>query len=319
MIGTTVNITSQRTTSRQAGVGRDRDRGRGYVSKCTTFLLTIVVVAITLPTACLSFELRKVFSGFGGVGGSTTSTSSFTFPMVGGDPTKTKAVRTAKQELVETISKTQNGKESSLETQIKVLGLVDYLESNAPVSETLLTNPKESGTIDGRWYLQYTQPSEPEGVDLNTNIQPWTPSQSTLEETNRLDNRRANNKGAVSFLGVIKVDTSNKVTTQTIGVDTKLFANAVKQDFGTIEVKGFFELDSVPNRIVASFEKGSLTLKNGFVIDFSFLFALRVALKGGLKAGGWLETTSVDETLRIGRGNRGSLFVLTRDQDTVQP
>jgi hypothetical protein len=147
----------------------------------------------------------------------------------------------------------------------------------------------------------------------------WKPSQSTLAETNKLDTRKANNEGAVSFLGVIKVDTSSKVTTQTIGVDTKLFSNAVIQDFGTIEVRGFFELDSVPNRIVASFQNGSLTLTNGFVLDFSFLFALRSLFKGGQTAGGWLETTYLDENLRIGRGNRGSLFVLTRDQDTVQP
>ena len=30
---------------------------------------------------------------------------------------------------------------------------------------------------------------------------------------------------------------------------------------------------------------------------------------------GWLETTYVDEQWRIGRGNKGTLFILTRDPD----
>lgn len=265
--------------------------------------ICICLVAILPQQTCSSFEFKKIVAGF-------AKDVSASLPIATG-------VQTARSELLDTIANTKNGKDAPLDTQIKVLGLVEYLESNAPVSETLLTDPSESNAIDGRWYLQYTQPSEPEGVDLDTDIVPWTPAESTLATTNRLDTRRANNEGSVSFLGVVKVDTSDKLTTQTIGVKEKLFANAVKQDFGTIEVKGSFELDSVPNRIVAAFDTGSLTLNNGFVLDFSFLFAVRAILKGGMKAGGWLETTYLDEDIRIGRGNRGSLFVLTRGQDTV--
>ncbi len=272
-----------------------------------TIILTILVV---LPKSCTSFQLKNIFSGF------AKATKSSTLTLPGSDETSA-AVKTARSELLETISNTKNGKEAELSTQIKVLGLVNYLETNAPVSKNLLTEPSEYEAIDGRWYLQYTQPSEPEGVDLENDIGPWTPAQSTLSTTNRLDTRRANNEGSVSFLGVVKVDTSSKLTTQTIGIQDRSFANAVKQDFGTIEVKGTFEFDSVPNRIVAAFDTGTLTLNNGFVLDFSFLFAARAILNGGLKAGGWLETTYIDDDIRIGRGNRGSLFVLTREQDTV--
>lgn len=281
------------------------------IAAWASYYAIILLISVASPLTCVSsFELRKIFSvpkSLLPFGGESNSNSN-------GDGN----VQTAKRELLETISNTGNGKESPLETQIKVLGLVDYLETEAPVSETLFENPNESKLIDGTWYLQYTQPSEPEGVDLDTDIAPWEPEESSLSTTKRLDTRKANNEGEVSFLGVISVDTSNKLTSQTIGVDTRLFANAVEQDFGTIEVSGFFEFDSVPNRIIASFETGKLTLKNGFVIDFSFLFALRAILKGGLKAGGWLETTYLDENLRIGRGNRGSLFVLTRNPNTVE-
>eukprot|EP00536_Pseudo-nitzschia_multiseries_P002752 jgi/Psemu1/317969/estExt_fgenesh1_pm.C_380009 len=249
-----------------------------------------------------------VFSRFG------SSAPTLSFP--GASSNAAQKVKVAKKELLETISNTDNGKGASLETQIRVLGLVDYLETNAPVSKTLLTDPTESKIVDGMWYLSYTQPSEPEGVDMDNDIKPWTPEESSITKT--LDSRQAKNEGSVSFLGLFSVDTSKKLTTQTIGIEDKLFANAVEQDFGTIQVKGFFEIDSIPNRIIASFEEGTLTLNNGSVIDFSFLFALRAFLRGGLKAGGWLETTYVDEDIRIGRGNRGSLFLLTRDKDLVE-
>ena len=274
-------------------------------------ILQVFVAIIVFPRSCWSFEISQVFSKF---------TSSLPQP-----PTKSRGIETAKNELLQTISSTNNGKDSTVETQIRVLSLIDYLETNQPVSDSLFTNPIESKAIDGVWYLKYTQPSSIDGIDTDSvgddidvdKIQPWTPKESTLELTNKLDTREAKNAGTVSFLGVIKVPTSSKLTTQTIGVKDNIFANSVIQDFGTIEVKGNFELDSVPNRIIAAFDSGTLTLNNGFVIDFSFLFALRLKLNGGMKAGGWLETTYLDNDIRIGRGNRGSLFILARDNTIV--
>jgi len=279
-------------------------------SLCHAAMAVVALIAILSPRTCLSFGLGKVFSRF------KSSPPPVSLPGLGKGNLLAQQVQTAKKELLDTISNTDNGKESSLDTQIRVLGLVDYLETNAPVSKTLLTDPTESKLVDGVWYLQYTQPSEPEGVDMDRDIKSWSPEETAI--TKKLDSRKAKNEGSVSFLGLFAVDTSKKLTTQIIGVEDKLFANAVEQDFGTIQVKGFFEVDSVPNRIIASFEEGTLTLKNGFVVDFSFLFALRSFLNNGLKAGGWLETTYLDDDVRIGRGNRGSLFVLTRDKDTVE-
>ena len=169
--------------------------------------------------------------------------------------------------------------------------------------------------IDGVWYLQYTQPSDI-GV---AEIEPWIPESSTLESVSKIDSRPAENKGTISFLGTIAVDTSNRLTTQTIDVKANTLANFVEQDFGSVLVQGSFELDSVPNRVVVTFERCEITLNNGFVFDLSFLFGLRAILNGGEKAGGWLETTYIDEDMRIGRGNRGSLFILTRDAGAVIP
>lgn len=266
-------------------------------------VVTILFAFNLAPRSCRSFEISKVFSRIR----SSQPTAKF---LPSNNSIK---IETARNELLQTISSTNNGKDSSVDTQMRVLSLVDYLETNKPVSNSLLTNPTEAEDIDGIWYLQYTQPSE---IDADE-IKPWTPEESSLDVTKKLDTRKANNEGSISFLGRVAVDTSNKLTTQTIGVKDKIFANAIKQNFGTIEVKGYFELDSVPNRIIAAFDNGTLTLNNGFVLDFSFLFSLRATLNGGLKAGGWLETTYLDNDIRIGRGNLGSLFVLTRDKNMV--
>ena len=54
------------------------------------------------------------------------------------------------------------------------------------------------------------------------------------------------------------------------------------------------------------------------VLDLGFLFNLQ-ALVAGTDENGWLETTYLSDRVRIGRGNKGSLFVLTRDLDSVKP
>jgi PAP_fibrillin len=266
------------------------------------FLALAVLCSLEIGS---TFQLGKVLSSF--------IPPAIEVPL--GKPKGFKELEAAKVELLQTISSTKSGKDASLEIQTSVLRLVNYLETQAGPSKTLLTNPAEAVAIDGVWYLQYTQPSDI-GV---SDIEPWTPESSTFGPISKIDTRPADNKGTVSFLGMIAVDASNRLTTQTIDFKESTLANFVEQDFGSVLVRGSFELDTVPNRVVVSFEKCEITLKNGFVIDLSFLFSLRAALKGGNKAGGWLETTYLDEDMRIGRGNRGSLFILTRDAMAVTP
>jgi hypothetical protein len=227
-------------------------------------------------------------------------------------------IETAKKELIQTISCTKNGKESSLDNQKQVLSLVDFLETNAPASRTLLTDLKEAAKIDGLWYLQYTQPSDL-GDDA-TDVPTWKPATSALDVVSKLDTQQVNNQGTVSFLGTVAVDTSDRLTTQRIDIRNSRVTNFVEQNLFTVKVSGTYDMDTVPNRVIVSFDKCEITLKNnGFVLDLSFLFDLRSFFKGGLRAGGWLETTYIDSGMRIGRGNRGTLFVLTRDKAAVSP
>lgn len=281
-----------------------------------SFILFVAACVLQCNDIVDGFQLGKVLSRFGAPRSDNVATNKdFSIPSLFNN--KVNQVQAAKTELLQTISSTKNGKESSLETQKHVLGLVRFLETESPASPTLLTNPSEAmKTINGIWYLQYTQPSDI-GV---SEIPSWKPEPSSRDVVSKLDTRQVNNQGTVSFLGTVAVDTSDRLTTQTIDVQKGMVTNFVDQDKFTVEVSGSYELDSVPNRVIVTFNKCEITFKyNGFVLDLSFLFDLRSFLKGGLRAGGWLETTYIDEEIRIGRGNRGSLFVLTRDRNAVTP
>ncbi|KAL3937569.1 MAG: hypothetical protein SGARI_002072 [Bacillariaceae sp.] len=208
-------------------------------------------------------------------------------------------INTAKTELLQTISNTKNGKEASLDTQKQVASLVDFLETEGPTSPTLLTNAAEAQKIDGEWFLQYTQPSELEGA---SDTPTWKPASSDMEVVSKLETRPANNRGSVSAT-FLKVDTSEKLTTQTIDISEARVTNFVEQDAFTVEVAGGYELDSsVANRVIVSFDTAKITLKNAgdFVLDLGFLFQVRAFLNGGVTAGGWLETTYIDDDMRVG-------------------
>jgi PAP_fibrillin len=245
------------------------------------------------------------------------------------------------------VSGTGNGKTATLEQQQNVLRLVRKLETSSPPPLDLLTNPTAAANrrlLDGIWYLQYTSPSE-----LDASIEfpdAWTPQYSNEGQSN-IETQRFAAKGTISAAGVT-VDTSNRVVRQIFHISNSTVVNTVTTElFGRpaqITVAGSFRSsDRVPNRAVVAFdtariEFGTLTGAGGdnsaaeteagsassssfssfFRIDLSFVFAL-LALVRRSNDNGWLETTYIDDRVRLGRGNKGTLFVLTRDQDAVQP
>lgn len=145
----------------------------------------------------------------------------------------------------------------------------------------------------------------------------WNPIDGS-EGDSKIDTRKVNLQGSVRAVG-ITVDTSNRLTTQIIDVDNQRIQNNVEQDFGTITVEGSFRVsETVPNRAIVAFDQAKIVFRNGFTLSFGIVFAM-LALVRGTKDSGWLETTFLDEDIRIGRGNKGSLFILTRDKDAVEP
>lgn len=214
-------------------------------------------------------------------------------------------------ELLEAISYTANGKNADLETQTRVLKMVRNLETTYPTSDTLLSNLEEAKILDGDWYLQYTQPSELENVDSSDDA--WVP----VSAESNIETRKFNASGTVTAAG-ITVDAASNIPKQSFDIANSRVQNEVMAGIGKITVAGRFRQSSaVPQRAVVAFDTAKIALKLGLTLDIGFLFGIRAALKGTDEAG-WVETTYCSDVMRIGRGNKGSLFVLTRDIDAVK-
>jgi len=200
-----------------------------------------------------------------------------------------------------------------------VLQLVGELEGIAPPPEDLLSNPDEACRLDGCWYLQYTSPSDLQLGEDDQFPDAWKPA-SPVEPTMKdipLKNE-FDQSGAISAEG-IKVDASNREVQQNINVAKSRVSNVIEQGFGTLSVSGDFrQSDLVPRRVIIGFDELEITLDQlgGLKLNFGFIFSL-VALARGTKDNGWLETTFVSDRIRIGRGNKGTMFVLTRELGVV--
>mmetsp|Transcript_58688 Transcript_58688/g.174655 ORF Transcript_58688/g.174655 Transcript_58688/m.174655 type:complete len:264 (-) Transcript_58688:358-1149(-) len=219
-----------------------------------------------------------------------------------------------KQELLEAVSYTGNGKTASTETQARVVSIVREIEKVAPVPDTLLTDPVEAKRLDGTWFLQYTSPSEV--GDVGNADDDW--KAVAASEDGAVEIRQFTAKGTVSAAGVT-VDTSNRSTKQIFDVEKNIVSNEVNLDFGKVTVKGpFRRSENVSNRAIVAFKDLELELNGGIKLSLGWVFSLIKSLKG-TDVGGWLETTYLGEDMRIGRGNKGTMFVLTRDPDAVKP
>jgi hypothetical protein len=233
-------------------------------------------------------------------------------------------------ELLKSISNTANGKDATTTQQMNILKLVRDIETQCPPDEDMLTNPLKSKDIDGVWYLQYTSPSviESNDVDEDDNTQDGNNNNNNDDDTNewkpeinedpKIETKQIKSKGSVSAAG-ITVDVSNKTPKQIFDFDQGLFFNEVVLDYGSVRVGGPFKLsDKVSNRVIACFDQGKIELNFGLNIDLNLVFKL-INIARGTEEGGWLETTYLSDGVRIGRGNKGTMFVLTRDRDAVTP
>ena len=224
-----------------------------------------------------------------------------------------------KEELLNLVSNTENGKTAAPPLQAKVLSIVREIEKAAPFGS--LSDPNEAKALDGTWYLQYTSPSQLE--DEEGLLDTWTPVDPVefgIDKTDKeIETKQFTAKGTVSAVG-ITVDTSNRIVKQIFNIEDSTVANEINFDWGKLTVRGPFKSsDKVDNRAIVAFKELLIEPNNLPTIDLSFLFVAIKNIKGS-DVGGWLETTYLSgDDLRIGRGNKGTMFVLTRDPNAVKP
>jgi hypothetical protein len=218
--------------------------------------------------------------------------------------------------LLDAVSFTNNGKSATLDQQTRVLEIVQRLEADFPPRSDLLTDPDQAKQLlDGPWYLQYTSPSVVGDADRFPDA--WKPRNAREGEAN-VETKAFNAQGSVSAAG-IPVETANRVVVQTIDVDQSRVTNDIGLEWGRLIASGRFRASpSVPNRALVSFDTFKFQFEGGFSIDVGFLFPIIKFVRRS-QENGWLETTFIDQDIRIGRGNKGTMFVLTRQADAVKP
>jgi len=154
--------------------------------------------------------------------------------------------------------------------------------------------------------------------DENAFPEAWQSGGDPTEGKSNIETKQFTAEGSVSAAGVT-VDTPNRRVEQIFNLATKRVANRVFPEWGIITVEGSFRVSSqVPTRAVVAFDKATIQVGDTITLNLGFVFGLLSIIRRS-KESGWLETTFVDEDLRIGRGNKGSLFVLTRNPEAVQP
>ena len=99
-----------------------------------------------------------------------------------------------------------------------------------------------------------------------------------------------------------------------------MVSNEIQLNESTLlRIGGTFRVsENVPTRALVSFTDVDVTFNKSFVLKFGFLFSILAVIRGN-PDNGWLENTYLDDDIRIGRGNKGSMFVLTRDYNAVTP
>lgn len=231
------------------------------------------------------------------------------------------------QNILDAVSNTQNGKLATPAQQRDILNLVAKIEQDypSPSLSDIVTNQPD--LIDGVWFLQYTSPSDIESLiesDDGESNGDATGGQWKVEDAeDKITTKKANLKGGVKA-GVIDVDVSSKTPRQVFNLEKSTVMNEVILDNGLVRVGGPFRLsDKKDNRAVVAFDEGTVQLNDVFLLgelklDLSPIFGLQ-SIFTGTKESGWLETTYLSEDVRIGRGNKGTCFVLTRDASAVVP
>lgn len=193
-----------------------------------------------------------------------------------------------KTELLEAIASTNRGLLASTTDQQAIQILVARLEDRTPTPEPLAAG----SPLEGAWKLLYTTSSELLGIDR---FPLYTLGQ--IYQCVYLADSRIYNIAEVVGLPFLE---------------------------GLVSVSAGFEAVS-QIRVNVQFERGVLGLQRtlGYMTPQSFIQKLQTTDKLPLWQGidfsinrdrqaGWLEITYLDDDLRIGRGNQGSIFVLRK-------
>lgn len=175
------------------------------------------------------------------------------------------------------------------------------LEAADPAPSDLLLRPELAVRVQGRWLLTTSIAAKVgEGVESESSV-----------------------AGAVNASGLVIDTSAARIPVQEIDVARQRIGNEILFEvFGQrcmVRVAGSFKADAANGRRavvifdsldVFSLEPRRRILRAGWL--FALVRSLQPAALNGNDQSSWLETTYISPNVRLGRGNKGSIFVLER-------
>ncbi len=192
-----------------------------------------------------------------------------------------------KAKLLETIAGKNRGLLATERDRVRVLSAIEQLEDHNPNPAPI----KTPELLDGNWRLLYTTSKGILGLDRFPVFQLGQIYQCIRVEEAKLYNI-AEIVGVPFLEGIVSVAATFEATSEK-RVQVKFERSIV----GLQRVLGY----KSPNKLIKDIETG----KKFFPLDFSI---------ESREQQGWLDITYLDEDLRIGRGNEGSVFVLAKEK-----
>ena len=194
----------------------------------------------------------------------------------------------AKARLLEAIAGKNRGLLSTEADRVKVLTAIEQVEDHNPTANPLAA--KE--LLEGDWRLLYTTSRGILGLDRFPIVQLGQIYQCLRTADARLYNI-AEIVGVPFFEGIVSVAAHFEAISER--------RVNVYFDRYIVGLQRLLDYRS-PSQFISAIESG----KKFLPLDFNFENRERQ---------GWLETTYLDEDLRIGRGNEGSVFVLAKEKN----
>ena len=192
-----------------------------------------------------------------------------------------------KARLLETIAGKNRGLLATEIDRVKVLSAIEQLEDHNPNPHPL----KTPELLEGNWRLLYTTSKGILGLDRFPILQLGQIYQCIRVEESKLYN-------IAEIVGVPLLEGLVSVAARFEPVSEKRVN--VKFERSILGLQKFIGYRS-PNQLIKEIETG----KKFFPFDFGI---------ENREQKGWLEITYIDDDLRIGRGNEGSVFVLSKEK-----
>lgn len=193
----------------------------------------------------------------------------------------------AKTTLLEAIAGKNRGLLATDNDKVKVLTAIEQIEDHNPTPEPL----KAAKLLNGNWRLLYTTSRGILGLDRFPIIQLGQIYQCIRVNEGKLYNI-AEIVGVPFLEGIVSVSARfEAVSDRRVNVKFERSIIALQRLIGY----------SSPDHLIEAIEGGK------------FMPALDFSLENREQSG-WLEITYLDEDLRVGRGNEGNVFVLSKDR-----